>query len=94
MGIEREQIIDPAMPATDRNREWLHRIFCSAVQGYGSMRCGPPDTGFLVCAPLEYDEPDPASDFDDDECDDDEYGSTDVPTESIRAVRDFLLADD
>ncbi len=36
--------------------------------------CGPPDTGSRVCAPLEYDEPDPAPDFDDDECDDDEYG--------------------
>ncbi len=46
------------------------------MQGYGS----------LSCAPLEYDEPDPAPDFDDDECDDDEYGPMDVLAESIRAA--------
>ena len=87
--MTREQIIDPAMPATDRdrNREWLRSVFCSALQGYGGMRCGPPDTGLRVCAPLEYDEPDPAPDFDDDEFDDDEYGPIDVLAELIRGRR-------
>jgi hypothetical protein len=71
--MTREQNIDPAMPATDRNRnrEWQRSIFCMALQGYGSMRCEQPDVGLRVCAPLEYDEPDPAPDFDDDENDDD-----------------------
>jgi len=36
--------------------------------------CGPQETRSRISAPLEYDEPDPAPDFDDDECDDDEYG--------------------
>ena len=64
----------------------INTVGLSAVllQGYGSMRCGPPDTG--VCAPLEYDEPDAAPDFDDGERDDDEYGPMDVLAESIRAA--------
>ena len=75
--MTREQIIDVAMPAThrDRNREWPHRIFCGALQGYGG----------LSCAPLEYDEPDPAPDFDDDERDDDEVGPIDGLTVLVRA---------
>ena len=87
--MTREQIIDRAMAATDRdrNREWPRSIFCSALQGYGGMRCEPPDTGLRVCAPLEYDEPDPAPDVDDDECDDDEYGPIDVLAELIRSRR-------
>ena len=45
--------------------------------------CGPQEMRLRVCAPLEYDEPDPAPDFDDDECDDDEYGPIDGLVESI-----------
>lgn len=83
------QIIDPPMPATNRvrNPEWPRSIICGAFQGYGGMRCKPPDTDLWVCAPLEYDEPDPAPDFDDDEWDDDEYGLVDVLAELIRSQR-------
>lgn len=40
----------------------------------------------LLGLPLEYDEPDSAPDFDDDEWDDDEFGPIDVLAELIRAV--------